>query len=101
MAIQKFHRHARQFAEKAISLRKRLIFDGKSKMNDSLAFNRITHLERLLNTYGYRDDRLMATFWRRKKNMLMEILPGQNSRAHNAMIAEFNQLDYEANIILS
>nr|WP_321409293.1 hypothetical protein [uncultured Carboxylicivirga sp.] len=81
-------------------MRKAVMLEGKSKMNATLAYRHVDEIENLLNTYGYKSNELMASFWQRKKYKIMEILPGANSRAHRSMISEFNQLDFEAQVIL-
>ncbi len=93
-----FSNRARQFIEKAISVRKALIRDKKSKINQALAENTIAHLENLLGLYSYKKDELMAGFWRRKGALILQLLPGRDCGNHNAIMNEFHQLELESKL---
>jgi hypothetical protein len=88
-----YHKKVRDYIKKVIRIRKRLIAEGKSRLNLPLAWHHINHLEKYLKYYPYNKDYQMASFWRRNAAKVLELIPGQSSRIHDELVHEFNDID--------
>lgn len=82
----------RKYIQKVIGIRKHLIKSGDSHINEALAWKIINEIETLLSTYNYPEPQ-MIRFWRRKKDKIIELLPGTSSRSHTALFNEFCEID--------
>jgi hypothetical protein len=99
--MSNFSPDARSFMQKVIRIRTRLIKEGNSKLNPSIAASHIEELKRYLNFYSYSSNWSMALFWSRKKHLLLELIPHSSNDNHRSLIDEFSLLDAESARLLS
>jgi len=88
-----YHTRVKKYVLKVIRIRKKLIAEGKSRMNDHLAADTIRHIERHLGAFPFRYDYQMANFWRRNAGKILQLIPGQGSKLHDQLVNEFNDID--------
>lgn len=86
---------AQKFIRLAIRQRRALISSRVSKKNIALMNRHCTTLQNYLNAYRY-TDKQMAGFFIRHSNEIREILPGENSKAHEKILRTYYDLYYEA-----
>lgn len=96
-----FHKDAREFINKVIRSRRKLIDIGESKINKQWAIDRMDLIKRYLDYYGYKNDRSFAMFWSQHRNEIMELMPGGKSKLAGKFLFEFNQIDGLHSIILA
>lgn len=88
-----YHTRVKKYVLKVIRIRKKLIAEGKSKMNNTLAADTINQLEKYLGNFPLNKDYQMANFWRRNAGKILQLIPGQGSKLHDQLVNEFNDID--------
>lgn len=90
MTQKSFHDNAKRFVKKVIAIRRVIISERKNQLDQAESV--IERLESLLKYWPYNTNRKMALFLKNHRCDILYLIPGQNSRSHQSIMAQFNEL---------
>jgi ribosomal 50S subunit-associated protein YjgA (DUF615 family) len=85
---------SREFINKIIRMRSRLIKDGKGHRNSAAIISAIKKLKIWLEAYPKASEHQVRNFLRSHSEEVFFILPGKGSRAHDSLMQQLNSILY-------
>lgn len=95
MVEKKNHRRPILYVQKLIRIRVAI-----AKKNRMPVVKSALELKKLIDYHKYNSDRLASSFFMRKKDVILQLIPGIRCNSHKALMAEyFEILEYSEQIL--